>query len=162
MISLIAAVSRNGVIGRDNDLPWRLPADLRYFKAVTLGKPVIMGRKNYASIGRVLPGRKNIIVTRDPSFVVAGAIIAHSVEAALAQASPAEEVMVIGGAEIYRATLPLAQKLYITWVHAEIAGDVFFPAIDWAAWRENSREDHLADADHPYSFSFTVYERENV
>lgn len=139
-IALVVAAARNGVIGVDNRLPWHLPGDLRHFKAVTLGKPVVMGRKTFESIGRPLPGRHNIVVTRDPAFAASGIEVAHGVEAALAAADAAaraagvEEVMVIGGADIYRQTLPLAATIYLTRVELEVAGDATFPALDTGQW----------------------------
>jgi len=157
-LSLIAAVAANGVIGRAGGLPWRIPADLRHFKAVTLGKPVIMGRKTWQSIGRPLPGRRNIVVSRDARFVAEGAEVAASLDAALAAVADAEEAMVIGGAAIYAEALPRADRLYLTEVHADVEGDVYFPEFDRAAWRETAREDHPAGGDAP-AFSFVTLER---
>lgn len=165
-LALIVAVAENGVIGRDNSLPWRIPGDLRYFKRVTLGKPVIMGRKTWESIGRPLPGRHNVVVTRNASFRAEGADVVSSLDAALelaggiADADGAEEVVVIGGAEIYRAALPMADRLYITEVHASVAGDSFLPEIDWDQWREADREYHAGDAaTRDLDYSFVRYER---
>ncbi|OIR06256.1 dihydrofolate reductase type 3 [mine drainage metagenome] len=153
MISLIVAAARNGVIGRNNQLPWHLPGDLKYFKGVTLGKPVVMGRKTFQSIGRPLPGRTNVVITRDTGWRAEGVLVAHDVETALALAAglaAGGEVMVIGGAEIFRAALPLATRLYLTEVQADIDGDAFFPHPDPAEWRELSRRQQ--DGDPPYAF----------
>lgn len=159
LTSLIVAMSSNNVIGRNNDLPWRLPNDLKWFKENTLGKPIIMGRKNYESIGRVLPGRHSIIVTRDMNYDVENATVVHSMEDALHAAQKTHEIMVIGGGEIYRQAFPLANKLYLTRVHAEIEGDVFFPDWDMAEWKCVFEEKHSADDKHDFAFSFEIYER---
>ena len=156
-ISIIAAMAKNGVIGNHNSLPWHLPADLQYFKQKTLHKPIIMGRKNYESIGRPLPNRQNIIITRNQKFSAAGCIVAHDFDTALKLAGDASEVMVIGGAEVYKLALPLADKLYLTFIDAAIAGDVYFPQWDPKLWQEISRESHPADAKHKYAFSFVEY-----
>jgi len=164
-LAMIAAVADNGVIGRDNALPWRLPADLAHFKRTTLGKPIIMGRRTYESIGRPLPGRANIVVSRNPAFTAAGVHSAASLDAALALAAEiarrdgSDEVVVIGGAAIYREALPLANRLYLTEVHASVAGDVLLPRIDRDAWREVSRERHRADAANAFDYSFVCLER---
>lgn len=159
VISLIAAVAANGVIGRDGGLPWRLPADLRRFKDLTMGKPILMGRKTWLSLGRPLPGRRNIVLTRDAAFRADGAVVAHAIDEALCAAESAEEIMVIGGAEVYRALLPPARRLYLTEVKARVEGDARFPAWDRGAWREISREEHAADERHAHAFSFVVLER---
>lgn len=153
----MVAVARNGVIGRDNDLPWRLPDDLKRFKAITLGKPVVMGRKTFESIGRPLPGRENRVVSRQPGLGVEGCRVFAKLQDALA--GPEEEVMVIGGAQIYAEALPLAQRLFLTEVDAEVEGDARFPDLDPAAWREVGREEHAADERHAYAFRFRVLER---
>lgn len=164
-IALIWAMARNGVIGRDNKLPWYLPEDLKYFKRVTTGKPVIMGRKTYDSIGRPLPNRTNIVVTRDASLSLPGVKVVTSLEDALdiAQAesviSDVDEVIVMGGAEIYAQALPHADRLYVTLVHAEVEGDAVFPTIDLDEYRELAREDFNAEGPNPYDYSFVVYER---
>ncbi|AOV18406.1 hypothetical protein BJI67_03830 [Acidihalobacter aeolianus] len=157
MVSLVVAVARNGVIGRDNDLPWRLPDDLKRFKAVTLGKPVVMGRKTFESIGRPLPGRENRIVTRQPGLRIEGCRVFQRLEDALA--GPDEEIMVIGGAQIYAEALPLAERLYLTEVDVEAEGDARFPVINPLLWRELSREEHAADARHAHGFVYRVLER---
>lgn len=148
-LALIAARARNGVIGLDNRMPWYLPEDLAYFKRVTLGKPVVMGRKTFESIGRPLPGRLNIVVTRNPDWQAAGVQVAHSLDAALALAAAAapEEIMLIGGAELYRQALPQADVLYLTEIDAEFAGDAFFPEVDLARWRIDREEAGQRDSD---------------
>ncbi len=164
-LALIVAAAENGVIGRDNKLPWHLPEDLKYFKRVTMGKPIVMGRKTYESIGRPLPGRTNLVITRNPDWQAEGVRTLPTVEAALSLAEDialidgAEELMVIGGAEIYAAALPLADRIYLTRVHAEVDGDAWLPAIDWQQWRELGRERHSAGEGNPYDYSFLVYER---
>jgi dihydrofolate reductase len=159
-ISIIVAVGRNGVIGRDGALPWRLPEDLKRFKALTMGHVMIMGRKTYESIGRLLPGRRSVIVSRQAGYVVAGAIVAASLEDAIAAAGDAEEVFVIGGGEIYRGALPSAHRLLVTEVDASPEGDAWFPPVDTALWRETAREVHDpgSGADTP-GFAFVDYER---
>lgn len=159
MISLIAALTGGGVIGQNGVVPWRLPADLGYFKQVTMGKPVIMGRKTYRSIGRPLPGRDNIVLTRDPTFQAEGCQIVHTVVEALAVAGSGREIMVIGGAEIYAVFLPLADRLYLTVIAAEIEGDTFFPAYPAGEWQTISDIAHPADDKHLYPFRFVILER---
>ncbi len=157
-VSLIVAMADNNVIGVDNQLPWHLPADLKYFKSVTMGKPIIMGRKTFESIGRPLPGRQNIVITRNTEWSADGVTVVKSTGAAVAAASGAEEVMVIGGAEIYRAMLPLVGKLYVTEVSLSVEGDAFFPDIEVEQWQETSRAAHPAEADKP-AYAFVTYER---
>jgi dihydrofolate reductase len=159
MLSLIVAMAENRVIGRDNALPWRLPNDLKYFRRVTTGHPIVMGRKNHESIGRALPGRTNIVITRSPTYLAPDCVVAHSVEAALAAAGDDPEVFVIGGAEIYAQTLALAQRVYLTLVHADVEGTTLFPEVDWSAWREAGRVRHEADAEHRYAYSFVTLDR---
>ena len=158
-ISLIVAASANGVIGADGELPWHLPDDFRYFKQVTMGKPIVMGRRTWESIGRPLPGRQNIVVTRQPDFEAAGATVADSPDAAVAAAEEAGELMIIGGGEIYRRFLPVADKVYLTSVDAEVEGDTHFPALDDSEWALESSERHEADERHAYAFEFRVYGR---
>jgi dihydrofolate reductase len=164
-LALIWAMSRNRVIGRNNALPWHLSEDLRYFKRVTMGKPIIMGRKTWESIGRPLPGRTNIVITRDQNFQAGGARVVHSLDDALRLAEHvgviegAEEVIVIGGAEIYALALPKAERLYLTQVHAEVEGDAWFPEFDLSQWQELSREEFKAEGPNPYPYSFIVLER---
>ncbi len=164
-LALIAAVAANGVIGRDNKLPWYLPEDLKYFKRTTLGKPVVMGRLTWDSIGRPLPGRTNIVVSRQENLDIEGARVvtnlpeALSLAEAVAEIDGSEELVVIGGAQIYAEALPLAQRLYLTEVHADVEGDAWFPAWPRDAWREVAREDFYAEGPNPYDYSFVVYER---
>ncbi len=167
-LALIWAMARNRTIGRNNALPWYLPEDLKYFKRVTLGKPVIMGRKTWDSIGRPLPGRTNIVITRDAGFQAAGARVVGSLDEALALAEKiclidgAEEAVVIGGAQIYALALPRADRLYLTQVHAEVEGDAHFPPLDLDKWEECGREDFEAGGANPYPYSFVVYEKNPV
>ena len=158
ILSLVVAMTSNRVIGRANQLPWRLPADLRYFKRITMGKPIVMGRKTHESIGRPLPGRSNIVITRDPAYAAPGCIVAHSVEEALAAAQPAEEVMLIGGASLFAQMLPRAERIYLTRIGAELHGDAWFPPLDAQRWQEVWREDHPADDQNPYAYSFILLE----
>ncbi|MFD1469933.1 dihydrofolate reductase [Hymenobacter caeli] len=162
MVALVVAVAENDVIGRDGQLPWgRLPADLRHFKALTLGHPVVMGRKTYDSIGRALPGRPNLVVTRRAGWAAPGCEAAASVLGALARAQEldAELVCVIGGGEIYREALPAVDVVYLTEVHHAFGGDATFPTLSPTEWREETRERHEADADHAYAFSFVTLRR---
>jgi dihydrofolate reductase len=155
-IALVVAVADNGVIGRQGQLPWRLPHDLQHFKALTLGHPVIMGRRTYDSIGRALPGRPNIVVTRQPQWQAPGCETAASVLAALARAAEldAEVVCVIGGGEIYREALPAADVVYLTEVHHTFEGDATFPPLSPTEWREETRERHEPDERHAHAYSF--------
>jgi dihydrofolate reductase len=159
MVSLIVAMAQNGVIGRDNALPWRLPEDLRRFKAATLGKPILMGRKTFQSIGRALPGRLNLVLTRDRDWSAPGAVVVHSMEAALSAAAGAEELVVIGGAEIYRLVMPFARRIYLTHVHADVPGDTYFPAFDPTQWVDVASDRHPADERHAYPVTFITLER---
>lgn len=159
MISIIVAASANNVIGAQGDLPWRLSDDLKRFKAMTMGKPIVMGRKTWESIGRALPGRQNIVVTRQPGFQAAGCDVVASSQAALAAADGADEIMVIGGSQVYALFLPDAERLYLTRVHAEIEGDAFFPEIDASDWQLVSDESHSADDRNAFDYSFRTYER---
>lgn len=158
LVSLIVAMTRSGVIGHGNQLPWHLPQDLRRFKAVTMGKPILMGRRTFESIGRPLPGRVNLVLTRS-SWDVPAVQVVHSVEEALEAAHEASELVVIGGAEVYRAALPLARRIYLTWVEAEVAGDTRFPDLDLHAWRRVERTAMQADARHAYPLTFETLER---
>ncbi len=158
-ISLIVAMAENRVIGRDNALPWHLPADLRHFKTLTLGKPIVMGRKTYESIGRPLPGRQNIVLTRDTGFQAPGCEVCASLEDAVVRAGDAEEVMIIGGAALYKEALVQADRIYLTEIHAAIEGDTWFPKIDTATWREIARERHFADEHNTLDYSFVTLER---
>jgi dihydrofolate reductase len=158
-LTLIVAVADNGVIGRDNALPWHLPEDLKHFKRLTMGKPMIMGRKTFESIGKPLPGRLNIVVTRDANYHRDGVVVAQDLDAALRAAGDAPEVMVIGGAELFRLCLPRATRLHLTRVHAEIPGDVHWPEIDARAWRLAAREPHDADERHAHAYTFELWEK---
>lgn len=158
-LTLIAAVGNNGVIGVAGGLPWRLPADLQHFKALTLGKPVLMGRRTWDSLGRPLPGRRNLVVTRQEGFLAPGAEVFTTVEAALAAAADHPEVMVIGGGELYAQLLPRAGALELTEVAATVEGDAWFPAFDVHAWPEVARAAHPADERHAYAYSFVRRER---
>ncbi len=158
-IALIVAIDRDGVIGRENVLPWRLPADLQNFRKRTLGKPIIMGRKTYQSIGKPLPGRRNIVLTHNRDFCAKGCRVAHSIGEALELAAGAEEVVVIGGAEIYAAFLSRTERLYLTEIQGRFQGDTHFPAIDRSQWREVERTERPADEKNPYVCHFLVLER---
>ena len=159
MISIIVAASTNNVIGAQGELPWRLSDDLRHFKKVTMGKPIIMGRKTWESIGRALPGRQNIVVTRQSGYKAKGCDVVTSMRDAVSLAGDADEVMVIGGSQIYGLALPMAQRLYLTRVHAEVDGDAYFPTVDESVWQLVSDESHSADDRNEFDFSFRVYER---
>ena len=148
-----------GVIGRDNGLPWHLPADLQYFKQTTMGKPILMGRKTHESIGRPLPGRTNIVITRDTGYRAAGCVVVNSIDAALAAAGEQDEIMVIGGAEFYRQVLPHTDTIYLTRIHESFDGDTFFPELNGANWHEVERSDHAADAKNPHDYSFIRLDR---
>jgi len=164
-ISLVWAMAQNRVIGRNNQLPWYLPEDLKYFKRITLGKPVIMGRKTFDSIGKPLPGRTNIVVTRNRDWSFEGVRTLDSLEAARelcenqAIVDGTEEAMIIGGAEIYRQAMPLADRLYLTEVHADVEGDATFPEFDRSQWQEIAREDFEASGPNPYNYSFIILEK---
>jgi dihydrofolate reductase len=164
-LAIVAAVARNGVIGANNGLPWRLSSDMKRFKALTMGKPLVMGRKTYLSIPRALPGRETIVVTRDPAFAPAGVTIAHELEAALdlaaqrADAMGAQEIIVAGGAEIYAQTMARASRLYITEVALDAVGDTRFPPIDPSQWREAGRRKGERVPRDEADFAFVDYER---
>ncbi|AWN41895.1 dihydrofolate reductase [Methylobacterium durans] len=158
-ITLVVAVARNGVIGRDNDMAWRLRSDLRRFKALTLGKPILMGRKTFQSLGRPLPGRANLVLTRDPAYAAEGATVVRDWTAALAAAGAAPELMVVGGGEIYAIALPHADRIHLTEVDAAPAGDTLFPAFDRSAFRETLREAHAAGEHDEHAFTFIDLER---
>ncbi len=158
-ISIIAAMTDDGVIGIENRLPWDLPADMKWFRQQTLGKPVLMGRKTYDSIGKPLPGRRNIVISRDSTLILEGCEVVNTIETALERCSTVDEVMIIGGASFYQQTLPQADQLYLTLVHANIKGDAYFPPLNLTEWHEIVRIDHPADAQNCFSYSFTVLER---
>jgi dihydrofolate reductase len=158
-LSLVVAVSENDVIGRDNALPWHLPADLKHFKAVTMGKPIVMGRKTWESIGRPLPGRLNIVISRNRALEIPGVTVVSSFEEALTRAGDVPEVAVIGGAELFRSALPLASRIYFTRVHGIFEGEIKFPSLDLSQWREIDSSTHPADDKHAYAMTFTTLER---
>jgi len=159
IISIIAAMGNDRVIGINNQLPWKLPADMKFFRSTTMGKPIIMGRKTYESIGKPLPGRTNIIITRDLDFHAEGCIVAHSIEEALKQTGATKEVMIIGGASLYKQVLPLAQRFYLTRVHADFEGDSYFPEFNPQEWSLIERTDHEADERNAYDYSFLVMDK---
>ncbi|MEQ9593075.1 MAG: dihydrofolate reductase [Cyclobacteriaceae bacterium] len=166
IVSLIAAVSKNRIIGRNNDLPWRLPDDMKYFMQTTQHHHVIMGRKNYESLPekfRPLPNRKNIVITRQKDFKAEGCVVVNSLQAALKIAEDAqqEEVFIIGGAQVYKQALPLTQRMYLTEIDAIVLGDTSFPEFDQEEWQEISRKEHPTDNKHQFEFDFVVYERKN-
>jgi dihydrofolate reductase len=162
LISLIVAMAQNGVIGRDNSLPWRLPEDLKRFRAFTFGKPILMGRKTFESIGQPLAGRTNLVLTRDRSWFAHGVIVVHSVEEALTQAGSSDELVAIGGAEIYRLVLPFARRIYLTHVHADVPGDITFPEFDPTQWADVEYSSQPADDEHAYPLTFVTLERRNA
>ncbi len=167
-IVLLAAVAQNGVIGRDNTLPWRLKSDMQHFRTVTMGKPVVMGRKTYQSIGKPLGGRTTIVVSRDPAFTAPGIVVASNLAAALEAARGdalrrgASAIVVAGGGDIYKQAMPLATHLSITEVGKSVDGDARFPAIDPQSWRETARSEHKPAADDECPFAFVAYERVNA
>lgn len=158
-ISIVAALARNRVIGTENRLPWRLPEDLAHFKALTLGHPLLMGRKTFESLGRPLPGRTNIVISRNPGYAPPGCQVADSIAAALALCEAAQEVFCIGGAQLYSQVLPLADRLYLTEVQVDAAGDAWFPEFDRNTFREVSRESHRGAKGDALDFDFVLYER---
>ncbi len=160
LIALIVAMDKNRVIGVGGGLPWRLPDDMRFFRKMTLGKPVIMGRKTYQSIGKPLKGRTNIIMTHRAGFTAEGCVIVHSIDEAIAAAGTVDEIMVIGGATIYEQFLPMTDKIYLTEVDAEVRGDTWFADISAENWQEISRTHHAADEKHAYSFDFVILTRQ--
>lgn len=161
-LALIVARARNGVIGRDNQLPWHLPEDLAFFKRTTMGAPLIMGRKTHESIGRPLPGRQNIVVTRQSGLQFAGCDVVHSLDAALHQCAQAPEAFLIGGSELYAAGIDLADRLLITEIDLEVDGDAFFPAPDLAQWQEVSRQAQRGGSPTPFDFAWVEYRRRAV
>ncbi len=165
MLSLIVAMSTNHTIGINNALPWHLPNDLKYFKQATMGKPIVMGRKTFESIGKPLPGRRNIVISRDANYSAEGVDVVSSLEAAISLGEDIclvngqEEVMVIGGAQIYQLALEKADRLYITHVDAEVQGDAFFPQVDWPSFTLLAEESFQAEDPNPYDYRFSVYQR---
>ncbi|WP_457673799.1 type 3 dihydrofolate reductase [Thiolapillus sp.] len=159
LISIISAMARNRVIGHENRLPWHLPADLAHFKSVTMGKPMIMGRKTWESLPGLLPGRPHIVVTRNPDYQAEGAGVAHSLEEAIQAAGPVEEVMIVGGANLYAQALPHARRMYLTFIDTDVPGDALFPAFDAREWRQSGERSHPADDSNPFSCRFVTLER---
>ena len=165
ILSFVVAMDENRVIGMNGRIPWHLPADLKWFRQVTWGKPVIMGRKTYESIPpkfRPLPGRTNIVVTRQKDYSAAGALVVHSLPDALAVANEAPEIIIGGGAELYHLLLPLADRLYLTLVAGQFTGDAIFPEFDWAEWQVQYSQEHPADADHANAFTWLILERQST
>lgn len=164
ILTAIAAMAENYTIGCENRLPWHMPADLKHFKSITAGHPIIMGRKTYISIGRALPNRTNIIITHDESFRADGCVVTNTIGDALsiAEQHTDNEAFVIGGAEIYRQLMPKIQRLYLTIVHHEFDGDAYFPTLMPGEWKELTRERHSADIDNPFEYSFVTMERVNA
>ncbi len=159
-VSIIAAMGKQREIGYQNQLLWRLPNDMKFFRTTTMGKPILVGRKTYESFGgKPLPGRKNIVITKDTQYQAPGATVVHTVEDALAAAEPAEEIMVIGGASFYEQLLPKADRLYITYVDGEFTADSWFPAFDLSQWQVVQRELHEADEKNPYQHEFVIFDR---
>ena len=158
-VTLVVAAAENDAIGRGNALPWHLPDDLKHFKRVTLGKPVLMGRKTFDSIGKPLPGRVNIVVTRDANYHRDGVVVVHDLDAALRAAGDAPEIMGVGGADLFRALLPRATRVHLTRVHARVDGDVFWPGLDASAWQRVASEPHAIDERHAHAMSFEVWEK---
>ena len=163
-ISIIVAMDEGRVIGNDGGMPWHLPADLKFFKSVTMGKPIIMGRTTYESIGRPLPGRTSIVITRNTDLHIEGCKLAHSIDEALvaAEEESAEEAMIIGGGGIYEQTLDRVDRLYITRIAAHLVGDTHFPVINPDEWQEVSRLQHAADGDSPFDLTFIVLDRKKA
>lgn len=158
-ISLIVAMDKNRVIGKDNDLPWRLPKEFEYVKKTTMGHTIVMGRKNFESIGRALPGRKNVILTRDKTFSFEGCIIAHSIKEVFDLCKNDEEVFIFGGEQIYEIFMPYVEKMYITKIDYAFEGDTYFPEVDYNEWDEVSVKQGITDEKNPYTYYFHVYEK---
>jgi dihydrofolate reductase len=158
-LSILVAVARNGTIGANNTLPWRCPGDLKHFKALTMGHAIIMGRKTFESIGKPLPGRTTVVVTRNRNLKIAGCTVVHSLQEAIAACPGEQEVFIVGGAELYAQALPLVDTLHITEILMDVAGDAHFPAFDTTEWREASREAHHQEAPQPLDYAFVTYRR---
>jgi dihydrofolate reductase len=159
LISIIVAMAENHVIGRNNELPWRLPADLQHFKTLTVGKPIIMGRRTWESLPGLLPDRRHIVLTRDAGYVAEDCLVVHTMEEAISAAGDVPEVMIIGGSNLYQQFLPVAHRIYLTLVHAEVQGDALFPDYDESCWREEARETHPPDENNPYPYTFLALSR---
>ncbi len=160
-VSLIVAMAKNRVIGIDNTLPWRLPADLKHFKTLTMGHHIVMGRKTYESIGKPLPGRTSVVVTRNPEYAAPGVIVASSLQAAISACGDDDEIFVIGGAELYQQAIALADRIYLTEIDADISGDAYFPEFKLDEWLELSRDKHSQLEPQPLQFDFVVYHRKD-
>lgn len=160
-ISLIVAMDRNRVIGNKGKLPWHISADLKNFKAITMGKPIIMGRKTHESIGRPLPGRENVVITRDKNYKAEGCTVLHSLEEVFEKYNNLEEIMIMGGADLYEQTLDKANRIYLTEVHAEVEGDTYFPDFDREIREEIYRQDFKADEKNQYDYSFVILAKNN-
>ncbi len=161
-LAYVVAMDENRVIGRNNDLPWHLPDDMKWFRAKTMGKPCIMGRKTYDSLParfRPLPGRLNIVVTRNTDYEAPGAVVVHSMDDALQAAGEVEEIIIVGGADMFRRLMPVVDRLYLTQVHGAAEGDVFFPPYDAREWHTDFREEHPADDRHPFAFTWLILDR---
>ena len=163
IISQIVAASYNNVIGKNNGLPWKMPTDSAYFKHTTWGHHIVTGRRNYEAEGKALPGRVNIVLTRNAEYKIPDGIVVHRFDDAISIAAQVdeEELFVVGGAEIYKLTMPYTDRIYLTRIHAVIDGDTFYPEPDWSEWVEISKESHLKDEQNPYDFDFIVYERKS-
>lgn len=159
IITLIAARARNGVIGRNNQMPWKIPGEQAYFKRMTMGSPIVMGRKTWESLGRVLPGRHNIVVTRNRAYKATGADVVASFDDALKVAGDVDQIFVIGGAQLYASAMPHARRVLLTEIDADFDGDTHMPALDRTQWRETGRETHGPTSERPFAYSFVVYER---
>ena len=159
MLSIIVAVSENNVVGKENKLPWKLSADLKRLKSLTMGHHIIMGRKTWESLGKALPGRINVVITTDKNFKAEGGVVVHSLNEALAFSSADDEIFIFGGGKIFKEAMPLVNKIYITRVHSIIDGDTFFPVLDRSDWKEISREDFKADEKNQYNYSFVTLVR---
>ena len=160
-LSIIAAMASNRVIGLDNRMPWHLPADLKRFKAITMGKPMIMGRKTWESLPGLLPGRRHIVLTNNPAYSATGCELASSLEQAISMAShpQPEEIMIIGGANLYQQALPMSRRIYLTQLELEVQGDAFFPQFDLTQWSETYKEKHIADENISFGYSFITFEK---
>ena len=158
-VSLIVAMAKNRVIGANNKIPWHLPNELKLFKSLTMGHHIVMGRKTYDSINRLLPGRTTVVVTRQRDYAVPGAVVVHSVDEALRACGGDNEVFVIGGADLFRELLPIADRIYLTTVDAEPEGDTFMPEFDVREWRETSAQDFTRDEKHAHAYRFAIYDR---
>ena len=161
IISQIAAVSLNHVIGVNNGLPWKMPNDTVYFKEKTLGHHIVMGRRNYEAEGKALPGRVNIVLTRNKEYIITDGIVVHQIEDAITIAEKAgeKELFIVGGEEIYKLAMPFTNRIYLTRIHTEADGDTFYPELDWSKWKEISKTHHKKDRFNPFDYDFLVYER---